>query len=64
MPYKVKINAGEAGSYEFEVTIDKTSTVEADLKAKTHKVVPRKDETAPDVEKLIADAKTNAGPRK
>lgn len=64
MPCKVKIDSADAGTYEFEVTIDKTSTVEADLKTKTHKVVPRKDEPAPDVEKIIADAKTNAGPRR
>ncbi|HUW56328.1 MAG TPA: right-handed parallel beta-helix repeat-containing protein [Planctomycetota bacterium] len=61
MPYSVKIDGGEAGSHAFEVTIGNTSQIDVDLKAKTHTVTPRKDEPAPDLDRIIAEAKAAAG---
>jgi hypothetical protein len=63
MPLTVKVDGGDAGSYEFEATVEKTSGVEVDLKAKKHAVTPRKDEPAPDLAKVIADAMKATGPQ-
>jgi hypothetical protein len=63
MPYAVKIDGGDAGSYDFKLTLENASEVEADLGAKKHVVTPRQQEPAPDLARLIENAKRDAGPR-
>jgi hypothetical protein len=64
MPYRVRIDAGGAGSYDFELTLKNASGVTADLATRTHVVTLRKNAPAPDLDKLIAEARRQAGPRK
>ncbi len=62
-PYVLRIDAGEAGTHDVEAWPEKMARIEIDLKTGKRIVTPPTPESAPDLAKIIAEAKAAAGPK-